>query len=172
MSEIKKIIIHWTAGTGQPNLTDFQHYHYLVNEQGVIVKGKFPVSANEVCKTDINKNVLYAAHCGGGNTGAIGVALCGMYVPNGISVQKTKYPLTKLQCERMFKLVAELCKEYDIKITPQTVMTHYEFGMANPKTSSAGKIDIIYLPPYPEIKKDQVGGFIRNKVRWYFSKIS
>ncbi|MDD3594766.1 MAG: hypothetical protein PHX18_09115 [Candidatus Gastranaerophilales bacterium] len=37
-------------------------------------------------------------------------------------------------------------------------------------TSSAGKIDIIYLPPYTDIKADDVGNFIRKKIKWYFEK--
>lgn len=78
-----------------------------------------------------------------------------------------KYPLTKIQCERMFKFVAELSKKYKIPISSNTIMTHYEFGLKNPKTSSAGKIDIIYLPPYPDIPKNKIGDFIRSKIRWY-----
>ena len=70
-----------------------------------------------------------------------------------------------------FKLVAELCKKYNIPVTPKTVLTHYEFGQANPKTSSYGKIDIIYLHAYPQIQKEAMGDFIRNKVIWYLSKM-
>lgn len=164
---MKRIIIHWTAGTGQPNNTDYQHYHYLVNKDGVVTMGKFPVSANEVCKNDSKGNPAYSAHCGGGNTGSIGVSMCGMYVPPKTDVKLTKYPLTKKQCESTFKLCAEICKKYKIPVTAQTVMTHYEFGKSHPNTSSAGKIDIIYLPPYPEQTADKIGDFIRNKVRWY-----
>lgn len=96
--------------------------------------------------------------------------MCGMYGYNG-KPNSTKYPLRAVQVEAMFKLVAELSKKYKIPITPDTVMTHYEFGKKHPKTSSAGKIDIVYLPPYPKVKKDEVGDFIRNKVKWYLSKI-
>ena len=64
-----------------------------------------------------------------------------------------------------------LCKKYNIKITPQTVLTHYEFGQAHPKTSSYGKIDIVYLHPFPEIDKKNMGDFIRNKIEWYFNKL-
>lgn len=81
-----------------------------------------------------------------------------------------KYPLTKIQCERAFKLIADLSKKYNIAITPQNVMTHYEFGLKNPKTSSAGKIDIIYLPPYPHVVKNEIGDFIRSKARWYLQQ--
>ena len=168
---MKRIILHWTAGTNQPCNTDYQHYHYLVNGDGVVVEGKFPVSANEVCKADKNGKALYAAHCGGGNTGSIGVSMCGMYVPANTNIKNTKYPLTKVQCEATFKLLAQLCKKYGFAVTPQTVMTHYEFGKANPKTSSAGKIDIIFLPAYPDVKQAEIGDFIRSKVKWYLSKL-
>lgn len=163
---MKKIILHWTAGTNQPCNTDYEHYHFLVNKDGIVVKGKYEVTDNENCN-DGN----YAQHCGGGNTGAIGVSMCGMYVPKNVNIRDTKYPLTKKQCEATFKLVAELCKKYNIAITPQTVMTHYEFGQKNPKTSSYGKIDITYLHAYPGVKQSEMGDFIRNKIRWYYGKL-
>ncbi len=163
---MKRIILHWTAGAYQPNSTDFEHYHYLVTGDGLVVKGKYKPEDNKNCNDG-----KYAAHTGGGNTGSIGIAMCGMlnYSPNkGIS--STKYPLTKVQCERFFKLVAEVAKEYNIPITPQTVMTHYEFGQKNPNTSSYGKIDITILPPYT-VSSDKVGSFIRSKARWYLNKV-
>lgn len=167
---MRKIIIHWTAGANQPNSTDYQHYHFLVTSDGLVVEGKFPVLANEKCRADAKGNALYAAHCGGGNTGAIGIALCGMAgFKNAKSIGK--YPLTAKQCERSFKLIAELSKKYGIVINSQYVMTHYEFGLKNPKTSSAGKIDIIYLPPYPKVKASEIGDLFRSKARWYRGKM-
>lgn len=163
---MNRIILHWTAGTNQPCSTDYEHYHYLINKDGVIVKGKFAPEDNLNCNDG-----KYAQHCGGGNTGSIGVSMCGMYVPKNTDIKDTKFPLTKIQCEAAFKLIAELCKKYNIKITPQTVLTHYEFGQAHPKTSSYGKIDIVYLHAYPDITKNEMGNFIRSKVRWYFSKL-
>ena len=62
---------------------------------------------------------------------------------------------------------ASLVKKYNLEVTPQSVLTHYEFGVKNPKTTSAGKIDIIYLPPYSWVEKNEVGSFIRSKVKWY-----
>lgn len=155
-----------TAGTYQPNSVDYEHYHYLINGDGLLVEGKYKPEDNINCYDG-----KYAAHTGGGNTGSIGVALCGMF---GFVNRETPgdYPLTKVQCERAFKLIAELSKQYNIPVTKQTVMTHYEFGLNNPKTTSAGKIDIIYLPPYPEIEKDKIGDFIRAKVRYYYLKIN
>lgn len=162
---MKKVVIHWTAGANQPNNTDYEHYHFLVNKDGIVIAGKYTPEDNENCNDG-----KYAQHCGGGNTGAIGVSMCGMY---GFKDKNNvgEYPLTKKQCEATFKLVAELCKKYNIAITNKTVLTHYEFGQSHPNTSSYGKIDIVYMTPYPEIEKNKVGDFIRNKVRWYLGRL-
>ena len=78
-----------------------------------------------------------------------------------------KYPILKKQFESTMKLCAQLSKKYSIDITSETVMTHYEFGINNPKTTSAGKIDIIYIPAFPWVSKDEIGSFIRAKIKWY-----
>ena len=158
---MRRIIIHWTAGAGSPNSVEKQHYHYLVDQKGVIHCGIFRPEDNENCADG-----KYAQHTGGGNTGSVGVAACGMLGFRRVD-DVGEYPLTKIQCERMFKLVADLSAKYDIPITSSNIMTHYEFGLRNPRTSSAGKIDIVYLPPYPDVSKEKIGDFIRNKVRWY-----
>lgn len=166
MIALKRIIIHWTGGASRPCADDLTHYHYIIDKDGKVFDGKYKPEDNENCKDG-----KYAAHTGGGNTGSIGVSMCGMYVPQHVDVKKTQYPLTKVQCERCFKLIAELCKKYSIVLSRETVLTHYEFGLKNPRSSSAGKIDITYLPPYPEIKPEDIGDFIRNKSLWYFSKV-
>lgn len=159
---MKRIIIHWTAGTNTPNNVDKEHYHYLIDGDGKVYQGKYKPEDNENCSDG-----RYAAHTGGGNTGSIGVSMCGMFIPAKSDLRQTKFPLTRKQCEACFKLCADLGKKYGIPITAQNIMTHYEFGKSHPQTSSAGKIDIIYLPPYPEQTTDKIGDFIRNKIRWY-----
>ena len=162
---MNRIILHWTAGTNYASDFDRTFYHYLIDREGEIVFGKYSPIDNLDC-TDGR----YAKHCGGGNTGSIGIALCGM---NGYksSSHVGNYPLTKVQCERAFSLMAELCRKYNIPITQDTVMTHYEFGQKHKNTTSYGKIDIIYLPPYPHLSKDDIGRFIRSKVKWYYNKL-
>ena len=163
---IKRIIIHWTGGTNQPNSLEYEHYHFLINGDGLTINGR--------CTPEDNINCYdgkYAAHTGGGNTGSIGIALCGMLdfkygLPNS-----TKYPLKAVQIEAAWKKIAELCKKYKIPITPETVLTHYEFGKLHPNTSSAGKPDITYLHTCPQLLPDEIGNYIRGKVRWYFGRI-
>lgn len=146
-----------------PNSTEFQHYHYLIDKDGVIHEGKYKPEDNENCSDG-----RYAAHTGGGNTGSIGVALCGMFGYN--SPQDVgEYPLTAKQVEAGFKFCATLIKKYNLQLS--NVITHYEFGKLHPDTSSAGKIDITYLPSYPDVKAEEMGGFIRSKIRCYLGRI-
>ena len=163
---MNKIIIHWTGGANQPCTADYEAYHFLINKDGIITNGKFSPEDNLNCYDG-----KYAKHCGGGNTGSIGIGLCGMYVPNNTPVKKTKYPLTKIQLEKCFCETAKLAKKYKIPVDAKHVMTHYEFGLKNPNTTSRGKIDIIYLSPYPELAANKIGDFFRNKVKWYLNKV-
>lgn len=158
---MKRIVIHWTAGGPVPTSYEKERYHYLVDSLGKVHLGKFKPEANLICRAG-----MYAMHTGGGNTGSIGVSMCamaGFKDKNNIG----NFPITKIQFEATMKLCAKLAKQYNIKITPDTVMTHYEFGQNHPLTTSYGKIDIVFLPPYSWISKDDVGSFIRSKIRWY-----
>lgn len=165
MSGLKKITVHWDAGHVMPTkealARESVFYHFLVDGLGEIHNGRFKPEDNLNCNDG-----KYAAHCGGGNTGNLGVAFCGMC--DFISVKNPGTELlTKDQCEAGFKLIAQLCKENNLPVTPDTVFTHYEFGQKHPETTSYGKIDITYLPPYPHVAAKDVGDFIRSKVRWY-----
>lgn len=158
---MKRIIIHWTAGGPVPTSYEKECYHYLIDSLGKTHLGKFKPEANLVCRTG-----MYAPHTGGGNTGSVGVSMCAMANFRNKNNQG-HFPITKIQFESTMKLCAELAVKYDIKVSPDSVMTHYEFGQKNPNTTSFGKIDIVFLPPFPWISKEDVGSFIRSKIRWY-----
>ena len=153
---MKRIIIHWTGGKYTPNNIDLEHYHFLIDGNGKIIEGKYKPEDNLNCNDNI-----YAAHTGGGNTAAVGVALCGMFGFHS-RFNQGLFPITKKQCDVLFRFVSDLSKKYNIPITSNTILTHYEFGLKNPATSSFGKIDINFLPPYPHLPPDKIGDFIRN----------
>jgi len=161
----KRIILHWSAGRHYPTEFEKRYYHYLIDAEGKVYNGYFKPEDNDNCLDG-----HYAPHTGGGNTGSIGVCLCGMCgYKSGTFCGD--YPITKIQFEACMNFVAQLCKKYNIDVNKNTVLTHYEFGIANPKTSSFGKIDITYIPPYSWVSKNDAGSFIRAKVRWYLQKI-
>jgi N-acetylmuramoyl-L-alanine amidase len=163
---LKKICIHWTAGPYRQTISDYRAYHFTVDGNGEVVAGQFKPTAN----IPPLRNGAYAAHCGGGNSYCIGVALCGM--AGYISPQKPgKYPLKAVQAEAAWAFIAKLCVEHHIAVTPETVFTHYEFGQRHPGSDSDGKIDITHLPYLPTLKAEAVGDYIRGKVTWYLRKI-
>lgn len=152
----KGIILHWTAGNYSPCITDLQHYHFIIDGEGKVYKGVYTPRDNENCS-----NGKYAAHCGGGNTGRIGISIC--------CRKNTNTPPTKLQIEAMCKKAAECCHTYGL--TPDKVQTHAEFGQEHPKTTSYGKIDINSIP-YEKLNGVKVcGDYLRNKVKWYYTKL-
>ena len=158
MTSLNRITIHHTGGVYTPNDTDKNAYHFLIDGEGNVVKGKYRPEDNINCQDGV-----YARHCGGCNTGNIGIAICGCYTAD--------YPIKRKQVEAACKLAAELCNKYGIRITNKTVLTHAEVGKMLPHSTSAGKIDIINLPCVAVYGVDNVGNWIRRTTAWYKSKL-
>lgn len=152
----KGIILHWTAGNYYPCPIDMLHYHFIIDSDGEIYKGKFSPIDNLKCIAG-----TYAAHCGGGNTGRIGIAIC--------CRKDLNTPPTKVQIEAMCKKAAELCMTYGIAV--QNVQTHAKFGQAHKTTSSFGKIDINSIPYAKLTGINTCDNYLRTKVQWYYNKL-
>ena len=135
-----RIICHWTAGTNKPNNVDFDHYHFLIDGDGVVHNGKHKPEDNLNCKDG-----KYAAHTLNSNTGSIGIALCGMSGAVELPFDAGKYPITKKQWAALIKLIVSLSRKYKIGITPKTVLSHAEV-QANLNITQRGKWDISRLP--------------------------
>src|SRR5574344_517996 len=123
MGKFKRIVLHWTAGVYKANATDKSHYHFLIeynkkNDTVNLINGVYKPEDNIDCNDG-----AYAHHCGGGNTGAIGVSLCCM--------RDSSYPVARRQFERACDLIAELWMKYSIPVNRFSVLTHAEFGRQN-----------------------------------------
>lgn len=154
---LNKITLHWTVGRYNQAFDD---YHYCITYDEKTKKSNIKIGKYKPEDNENTSDGKYAAHCYLANTGNIGIGICAMY-----GYKSTKdvgnYPITREQLELSFELCAELCIKYNIDISE--VKTHYE-------RDKKRKIDIIYMPPFPDVKKDEVGDFIRNKVKWYLTK--
>lgn len=118
---MKRIIMHWTAGTHKANATDRAHYHILIEGDGNLVRGDASIYLNSG-KTQPG----YAAHTLNCNTDSIGVSLCCM----GGSVESPfnpgKWPMTRTQFDKLIEVVRELSQVYNIPVTRQTILSHAE----------------------------------------------
>lgn len=165
MTSIKKICNHWTAGNYKPCQQDLDSYHYLVDNKGRIYLGTYKPEDNLNCYDG-----KYAKHCGGGNTGCIGISACGMV---GFSEQNkySKCPLTRKQIEAICCLNAYLSLKYGIIVNEQNIFTHYEFDQRRQRNLREGKIDITYIHYLPNLSTKSIGNYLRQKVAWYKDKI-
>ena len=163
MTSLTKFCLHWTAGSNNPCETDLQAYHYCVDKLGRIYAGIYDPKDNIDCYDG-----KYAKHCGGGNTGCIGLSVCGM-AGFDLSKKQTRYPLTQKQIESLCCLTAYLSIKYGILITEKSVFTHYEFDKK--KKNPEGKIDITYLHCLPHLSTNSIGKYLRQKISWYREKI-
>jgi len=164
MANPRYIILHWTAGNHKPNATDKQHYQLLIDGDG-----------NEITNLPIGTG----ANTAGMNSITYNIACCG-----GLSIS----PLTKVQCEAMFKAAAQAIRRYDLKL--EDVFTHYEIGELckahtkgekpnitgllpwnNYLKDNIGKVDITILPYEYGATVKTCGNTIRNKIKWYLNQM-
>lgn len=156
---MKRIIIHWTGGAYAANATDRKHYHFIVEGTGRVVKGNYAPDDN------LSTSTPYAAHTRGLNTGSIGVAFAAMFAAKERPFDAGKYPIMQKQVDAMVKLVADLCDEYGIPVTPEAVLTHAEVE-GNLGIKQRAKWDVNWLPgmDYPG-HPSATGDLLRVKIK-------
>lgn len=169
---VKYIIGHWTAGGHFPNKLDLNSYQLLIDAEGAEHRG-----VAQGC----------SASTGGMNSITYNISCCG-----GLSTSR----LTPVQTEKFFKVCAEKIKVYNL--TVDKFYTHAEIGemcrgyrlkchnMPYDKKhkiitdllpynqwlpQNIGKIDLTVLPTMTG-NAFETGDFIRNKIKWYLTKIT
>lgn len=157
---MERVIVHWTAGSYTVSATDKEHYHVIVGGDCVLVRGDKPITAN----VSTSDNDGYAAHTKSCNSGSIGVsAACMAGAIEGPPLKPGSYPLLKNQWETLAAVVADLCRNYRIAVTSQTVLQHGEVE-DNLGIAQDGKWDICALPWDPALSAGGVGDQFRAMV--------
>lgn len=163
--KLRRIHIHWTGGTHRTNAIEREAYHILIEGDGREVLGVHRPEAN----IDLSDGKPYAAHTGGANTGAIGVALCAMHGAVERPFQPGHTPITAAQVTALATTVATLCESYDIPVRPNTVLTHAEVQKTL-GVRQRNKWDITWLPHMdgpgdPHAVGDFLRGLIADQLR-------
>lgn len=159
MSKMKRIIAHWTGGGGFASSKDKEHYHLLAQRDASVIFGDHTISDNIV-----TADGDYAAHTLRLNTASIGVALCGMSGAKERPFHAGSNPINEPQFLALCGAIAELCREYEIPVTPETVLTHAEVE-ANLGVAQRGKWDITRLPWRDDLRGARaVGDYMRELV--------
>jgi hypothetical protein len=157
-----RIILHWTAGGHKANATDRKHYHVIFNDDGTPVRGNRSIADN----VPPLKN--YAAHTRGSNSYSIGLSVACMAGAKEGGTFGTA-PMTRAQFEAMCRAAAQLCRRYQIPITPKTVLWHAEV-QGTLGIPQAGKWDATVLPFEPKVRGARaVGDYTRDVIRAFMA---
>ena len=141
-----------------PSENDLAHYHILIDGDGALHQGEHVIADNESAADGD-----YAAHTAGTNTGAIGVSMCCMVGATDRPFFAGSAPMREVQWDAMIAVVAQLCRAYNIAVTPQTVLGHGEV-QKNLGRPQSGKWDPMKLPFAPQLTPAQVGMKLRAEV--------
>lgn len=137
---MKRIIMHWTAGSHNPSEEDKAHYHLIIDGAGQVHRGKWPISSNIAPRKG-----MYAAHTLNCNTGSIGIAVAAMAGAQERPFIAGQHPITPAQVDALVDALRDLCREYGIKVSRETVLSHAEV-QPTLKIKQRGKWDIAWLP--------------------------
>jgi peptidoglycan hydrolase-like protein with peptidoglycan-binding domain len=159
-SGLKRIVLHWSAGTHTVGGVDREHYHYIVDGSGRVHEGDHEPEDN-ISASDGD----YAAHTRGTNTGSIGVSVAAMHGARERPFDAGPYPITKKQLASFIDLVARLAKAYGIPVTRSTILTHAEVERTLGRVQN-GKWDITWIPGMTRVGDPiAVGDQLRDRIR-------
>lgn len=167
-AKMERVIVHWTGGPYNASELDREHYHFLVEGDGDVIKGDHSVKSNEVVVPGGN----YAAHTLGCNTRSIGISACCMLGAQegttGRPLRAGSNPMKQTQWEKLALVAADLCEHYDIPVTRETVLGHGEV-QKNLGIPQRQKWDPMALPWDTNFQKPAnyaaVGDMFRARVR-------
>jgi hypothetical protein len=163
--DMRRIVCHWTAGAYNPSENDLLHYHILIDGDGDLHRGTHTIADNES-----TGDGDYAQHTKGLNTRSIGVSVCCMADAKESPFKSGGFPMKQVQWDAMIEVVAELCKKYNVAITPTTVLGHGEV-QKNIGVVQNGKWDPMKLSFASQLTKAQVGTKLRAEVQAHLATL-
>lgn len=150
-SGLTRVHIHWSAGSHTPSALDRKHYHVCISGDGSVVEAHPPETR--------------LAHTLNANGGAIAVSLCAMAGAVERPFHPGAFPARAVQLAALARVVAGLCKRYDIPVSRWSVLTHAEV-QPTLGIKQRGKWDVCWIPGM-EAPADPitVGDKLRDMIR-------
>lgn len=124
MAPMNRIVMHHSAGFREVSAVDKEHYHRIVDGDGVIHSGDHQISDNTPGRP--LSPGTYAAHTLNLNSGAIGLAMSCMAEAKWSAPFDCEAFPTEKQIDSLTTEAARLCREYSILPDRRTVLSHAE----------------------------------------------
>ena len=158
---INRIVWHWSVTGYSVSADTKKHYHFIVDGDGIVHNGLYPVSAN-FAGTDLSDG--YAAHTKNLNSGSIGNAIAAMYGAKESPFTTGPFPMKENQIEALLQLTANQMKQYNVPLTRQNVLSHAEVQPTLGVTQN-GKWDYTWIPGLSFPKHPvEVGDILRERL--------
>jgi hypothetical protein len=145
-ASFKRIHAHWTAGNHKSSADDRTHYHFVIDGDGTFHQGVKLPSMNSLTK----KSGKWAYHTLSANTGALSISVACMGGAVERPFNSGRFPMTKVQWDKMILAIADLCEAYKIPVGPTTVLSHAEV-QGNLGIKQKGKWDFTRLSFDPSV---------------------
>jgi len=161
--KMKRIIMHWTAGSDGANGVEKDAYHIIVGRDGAVTLGDDPILSN----IPPLREGRYAAHTRGLNSYSIGIAMDCMAGATERPFYAGTSPMTEEQVTAFCRECARLARDYKIAVTPETILTHAEV-QGTLGVPQKQKWDITWLPGMARPDNPiTVGNILRKRIEGY-----
>jgi hypothetical protein len=158
---VRGIVWHWTAGAHGIIDLERNHYNWLFDRMGNIYDGDHTVQ--EQVNYDW-RNGIGASHTRKMNTGWIGLSVDAMAGAKESPFQWGSNPLTWEGIDAMLDWTMDLCKEYEIPVSPWTTLSHAEV-QGNLGIRQKWKWDYKILPGLDRVQDPLViGNIMRDRM--------
>lgn len=158
-ARVDRIVLHWSAGSYQVSAVDKEHYHFIVDGDGVPWEGEHTVDDNEY-----TGDGDYAAHTRGLNTRSVGLSVACMAGAQEAPFDPGPYPLKEVQWRAAAAVAADVLRAYALPVSLHTMLSHAEiedvYGV-----DQHGKWDVARLPFASDVRgARECGDIFRNLV--------
>lgn len=151
-SGLHRIHGHWTAGAYGAIKMELRAYNEVIDADGQVYDGQFRPEAQ--ARYQVGKAASHTLHA---NSGAIGIAIDAMAGANERPFKPGSHPITEAQIDALAERMAFFCAQYDIPVSPWSVLTHSEV-QPNLGIRQRWKWDINWLPGMDEPAAPNVVG--------------
>lgn len=158
---VQRVVVHWTGGSYEAAPEDLEHYHFIIEGDAVVRRGRHAITANA---RRLKRGDAYARHTRRLNSNSVGVAVSGMRGARQAPFADGDYPILERQWRRLAGVCADIVDAYGVAIDPTQVLTHAEVGPGL-GVDQGDKWDIPRLPFAPSyVGHREVGSRLRVDV--------
>lgn len=158
---VRGVVWHWTAGAHGVIELERHHYNWVFDNLGNVYDGNH--SVQDQVNYDVQSGVG-ASHTKSMNTGWLGLSVDAMAGAIESPLNWGTNPLTWAGIDAMLDWTMELCKEYDIPVSPWTTLSHAEVQQTL-GVQQRFKWDYKVLPGYTRAEDARkVGDVLRNRM--------